>query len=60
MVKAGIVVKRSPGDYDTAESCRRYIAHLRKDAETPSLTAARVKQAEERTMLLESARGRAR
>jgi len=51
LVKSGVVVKRAPGDYDGAQSCKNYIAHLRRRADAPSLVAARTRLAEERAAM---------
>lgn len=59
LVNSGIVVKLGPGEYNGPETCRRYIAHLKqRQADTPKLTAARVKLAEEKAKIAEMERRR--
>jgi len=49
--KADVVVKIAPGQYDVAESCKRYIALLRRRSDAPSLTEARASLAREKAAL---------
>ena len=46
LVQVGTVVKLAPGQYDLAATAKNYIASLRKQADAPSLTAARVRLTE--------------
>jgi phage terminase Nu1 subunit (DNA packaging protein) len=53
LVKGGIVIKKAPGDYNAAESCRRYIAQQRPAAAAPNLTVARTRLTESKAATVE-------